>query len=337
MLISWNTTRRCNLFCRHCYRESGPGEDIQGELSTAEGIELIASIAEAGFRLLIFSGGEPLLREDILELIATARDRGLVPAMGTNGTLLTESVARELAAAGLRGIAISVDSLDSEYHDAFRGRAGAYDLTQAGIRNALAAGLRVQINLTLTEKNLEEFDKMVAYYESTGVHAIHPFFLVPTGRARSMPEEELKSGAYFGMIRKILERQATTTLELKPTCAPQFMPMAKEMGIAQRFTRGCLAGVSYCCILPKGEVHVCPYLPVEAGNVRRTAFADIWRESEVFAELRDFSRYEGRCGACEYVAICGGCRARAFSYTGNYMAEEPWCFRSGTWTTPTGS
>ena len=114
MLISWNTTRRCNLFCRHCYRESGPGEDIQGELSTAEGIELIASIAEAEFRLLIFSGGEPLLREDILELIAAARDRGLVPAMGTNGTLLTESVARELAAAGLRGIAISVDSLDRE-------------------------------------------------------------------------------------------------------------------------------------------------------------------------------------------------------------------------------
>ncbi len=337
MLISWNTTRRCNLFCRHCYRESGPGEDGRGELSTAEGIELISSIAEAGFRLLILSGGEPLLREDILELVAAARDCGLVPAMGTNGTLLTETVARELATAGLRGIAISVDSSDPEYHDAFRGRAGAYELTQAGIRNALAAGLRVQINLTLTEKNLDEFDRMVDFYESSGVHAVHPFFLVSTGRARSMPEEELHSGAYFGMIRKILERQATAALELKPTCAPQFMPMAKEMGIAQRFTRGCLAGVSYCCILPKGEVHVCPYLPVEAGNVRRTPFADIWRESEVFAELRDFSRYEGRCGACEYVAICGGCRARAFSYTGNYMAEEPWCFRSGTWTPSTES
>lgn len=337
MLISWNTTRRCNLFCRHCYRESGPDEDGRGELSTAEGFELISSIAEAGFRLLILSGGEPLLREDILVLVSAARDCGIVPAMGTNGTLLTETVSRDLAAAGLRGIAISVDSLDPEYHDAFRGRAGAYELTQAGIRNSLAAGLRVQINLTLTEKNLEEFDRMVDYYESSGVHAVHPFFLVSTGRGRSMQEDELRSGAYFGMIRRVLERQATTALELKPTCAPQFMPMAKEMGIAQRFSRGCLAGVSYCCILPDGAVHVCPYLPVEAGNVRRTPFADIWRNAEVFAKLRDFSSYEGRCGACEYVAICGGCRARAFSSTGNYMAEEPWCFRSGTWTPSTGS
>ena len=327
MLISWNTTSRCNLFCRHCYRESGPENDRSGELTTAEGRELIASIRRAGFRLLIFSGGEPLLREDIFDLVAAARDAGLLPAMGTNGTLLTGETAARLAESGLRGVAVSVDSLDREYHDTFRGTPGAFDRAQQGIRNAIAAGLRVQINLTLTDRNLDQFDRMVDYYETMGVHAVHPFFLVPTGRALSMAEEELTSGAYFSMIRTVLEKQGSASLEIKPTCAPQFMPMAKEMGIPQRFTRGCLAGTAYCCVLPDGDVHVCPYLPVRAGSVRERPFEDIWRDSEVFLKLRDRSAYGGSCGECGHWEICGGCRARAYHYTGNYLAEEPWCFR----------
>lgn len=327
MLISWNTTKRCNLLCKHCYRESGPDADIQGELTTEEGKTLIGQIKNAGFRLLILSGGEPLMREDIYEMVSTAKQVGLVPAMGTNGTLLSADVARELMDRGLKGIAISVDSMEKEYHDDFRGHAGAFDLTQTGIDNALAAGLRVQINLTLTEKNQGEFHKMVDCYEKRGVHAIHPFFLVPTGRALSMEDEGLREQAYFTMIREILEKQKTSSLELKPTCAPQFMPMAKEMGIAQRFTRGCLAGTAYCCILPQGEVHICPYLPVSAGNVRENPFEDIWKNSTVFQQLRDFTNYEGACGACEHQSICGGCRARAYYYHGNYMAEEPWCYR----------
>ena len=326
MLISWNTTTKCNLFCRHCYRESGPDADRSGELTEKEGRELIASIKRAGFRLLIFSGGEPLLREDIFDLVAAARDEGLLPAMGSNGTLITPEVAGRLADCGLRGIAISVDSMDREYHDAFRGVKGAFDRAGEGIRNALAAGLRVQINLTLTDRNLDQFGPMVDFYEGLGVHAVHPFFLVPTGRALSMAEEELKSGAYFSMIRAVLEKQGETGLELKPTCAPQFMPMAAEMGIPQRFTRGCLAGISYCCVLPGGDVHVCPYLPVKAGNVRETPFEAIWAESEPFLKLRDPSAYEGACGKCDHWSICGGCRARAFYYTGNYLEEEPWCF-----------
>ncbi|HPK07000.1 MAG TPA: radical SAM protein, partial [Aminivibrio sp.] len=305
MLISWNTTSRCNLFCRHCYRESGPENDRSGELTTAEGRELIASIRRAGFRLLIFSGGEPLLREDIFDLVAAARDTGLLPAMGTNGTLLTEETAARLAESGLRGVAVSVDSLDREYHDTFRGTPGAFDRAQQGIRNAIAAGLRVQINLTLTDRNLDQFDRMVDYYETMGVHAVHPFFLVPTGRALSMAEEELTSGAYFSMIRTVLEKQGSASLEIKPTCAPQFMPMAKEMGIPQRFTRGCLAGTAYCCVLPDGDVHVCPYLPVRAGSVRERPFEDIWRDSEVFLKLRDRSAYGGSCGECEHWEICG--------------------------------
>lgn len=327
MLISWNTTKRCNLACRHCYRESGPEVDTQNELNTEEGKTLIRQIKNAGFRLLILSGGEPLMREDIYELVSTARDEGLVPAMGTNGTLLSRDAAQELKDQGLKGIAISVDSLDSAYHDDFRGCCGAFDQTQAGIENALAVGLRVQINMTLTDHNQEAFEEMVTFYEKKGVHAIHPFFLVPTGRALTMEEEGLREQGYYRMIEKILQRQKTTALELKPTCAPQFMPMAKELGIAQRFTRGCLAGTAYCCILPQGEVHICPYLPVSAGNIREKGFEEIWANSPVFRQLRDFSQYQGACGACEHQSICGGCRARAYYYKGNYMAEEPWCYR----------
>ena len=143
MLISWNTTKRCNLFCRHCYREAGPQAQRTDELTSAEGVQLIKEIKKAGFHLLILSGGEPLLREDMVDLVAAAKENGLIPAMGTNGTLLTLELAKELAAAGLRGIAVSVDSLDSAYHDAFRGMQGAYEQAQCGIDNALAAGLRV--------------------------------------------------------------------------------------------------------------------------------------------------------------------------------------------------
>jgi putative heme d1 biosynthesis radical SAM protein NirJ2 len=327
MLISWNTTKKCNLFCRHCYRDSSSAADMSGELSTAEGLKLITEIRKAGFRLLIFSGGEPLLRQDILDLIAQARAEGLIPAMGTNGTLLSRETASELKKAGLQGIAISVDSLDRKYHDDFRGQEGAFDKTQSGIENALRAGLKVQINLTLTEKNQDELEKMISYYENKGVQALHPFFLVPTGRALSLAEEVLKKEAYFLMIKKILEKQKYTSLELKPTCAPQFLPLAREMGLQLRFTRGCLAGLAYCCILPRGEVHICPYLPIEVGNVRETTFTDIWLNSPVLHKLRDFRNYGGACGRCKDIAICGGCRARAYYYQGDYLAEEPWCYK----------
>lgn len=326
-LISWNTTKRCNLFCKHCYRESSINEDISNELSTSEGIKLIEDIAQSGFKLLILSGGEPLLREDIFELVKKAKEEGMIPAMGTNGTLLTQEVTSELKKSGLSGIAISVDSMNQKKHDEFRGLEGAYEKTQIGIQNALQAGLRVQINLTLTKDNHDEFEDMVDYYEKLGVTSLHPFFLVPTGRALDMEEEGLKQEAYFSMIKKILNKQGKTSIELKPTCAPQFMAMAKDMGISQRFTRGCLAGISYCCILPRGEVHICPYLPIEVGNVKKDSFSKIWETSDVFLNLRDFKKYTGSCGKCEHINICGGCRARAHYYNGDYMSQEPWCYK----------
>lgn len=128
------------------------------------------------------------------------------------------------------------------------------------------------------------------------------------------------------MIRTVMEKQGNVDLELKPTCAPQFVPIAKDMGISTRFTRGCIAGISYCCILPNGDVHICPYLPVKVGNVRENPFNKIWVQSKIFGKLRNFGEYEGRCGECSSIDICGGCRARAYYYNdGNFMSEDPWC------------
>jgi putative heme d1 biosynthesis radical SAM protein NirJ2 len=328
MLISWNTTKKCNLYCRHCYRDSGPEAVSPDELNTVQGKTLLEQMKQAGFKMVILSGGEPLLRQDIFELAAYAVSIGLRPVLGSNGILIGEAMAQKIIAAGINGIAISLDSASAAYHDQFRGLNGAWEQTIQGIKNSLAAGLRVQINTTLTENNFDQFHDIVDLVTEIGVQALHPFFLVPTGRGINLEEESLKQEKYFQMIDTILRTQKETAIELKPTCAPQFLPMAKEMGLQMRFTRGCLAGVGYCCILPDGDVHICPYLPVKVGNVKETPFDRIWAQSEIFQKLRDYQQYEGRCGQCPNIAICGGCRARAYYYNQeNYMAEEPWCYR----------
>lgn len=327
MLISWNTTKKCNLFCEHCYRESSPDAEVMDELDTDEGKKLLDEMKAAGFKLVILSGGEPLYRSDIFDLASHASSIGLRPVLGSNGTLITEEVAYKLAASGVLGIAISLDSRESAYHDKFRNYAGAWDLAVKGIENSIKAGIRTQINYTVTENNFNQFEGLVDFVASLGANALHPFFLVPTGRGKNIEEDSLKKGNYFKMIQRILEKQKNVTIELKPTCAPQFMPMAKDLGVPMRFSRGCLAGVGYCCIIPNGDVNICPYLPIKVGNVREKPFNQIWAESEIFKKLRNYEEYEGRCGSCNNVSICGGCRARAYYYNNeNYMAEEPWCY-----------
>jgi radical SAM protein with 4Fe4S-binding SPASM domain len=269
-----------------------------------------------------------LIREDLCELIEYASSIGLRPALGSNGTLLTAAKAAELKKAGLGGIAISIDSATPEYHNRFRNAPEGWQQALEGIRYAREAGLRVQINMTLTEGNMDDFVQVAQLAEELHVSSLHPFFLVPTGRAVHIEEDGLKRERYYSVLRSVLSKQKSTSLEIKPTCAPQFMPLAKSMGLEMRYTRGCLAGVSYCSVLPNGEVHICPYLPVKVGNVREQPFDEIWRDNPVFRDLRDFKKYEGECGSCPDVGICGGCRARSYYYSGgNFMAEEPWCYK----------
>ena len=327
MIVSWNTTNACNMYCDHCYRDAGC--KAEEELSTAEAKTLLEQIARAGFKIMIFSGGEPLMRPDIVELVAYAASLGLRPVFGTNGTLITLEMAQKLKAAGAMGMGISLDSMDREKHNKFRKFPGAWEGAVQGMRNCRAAGLPFQIHTTVMEWNNHELEALTDFAVAEGAVAHHFFFLVPTGRAKTIEAESLRAEAYEDTLTRIMKKQQEGEIELKPTCAPQFLRIAAQMGMKTRFRRGCLAGTAYCIISPRGKVQPCAYLNMELGDVRQTPFDEIWKNSEVLNKLRTLE-YSGGCGSCEYKRACGGCRARAAYYhEGDYMAEEPWCLYHG--------
>ncbi|MBM7855571.1 putative heme d1 biosynthesis radical SAM protein NirJ2 [Desulfohalotomaculum tongense] len=326
MLVSWNTTNACNMYCEHCYRDAGA--KVEEELNTEEGKALIDEIVKAGFKILIFSGGEPLMRDDIFELVEYARFKGLRPVLGTNGTLITPQVARLLKKAGAMGVGISLDSVDAAKHNRFRNAENAWQDALQGMRSCREAGLPFQIHTTVVDWNYDEVEELTDLAVKEGAVAHHIFFLVPTGRAVNIEQESLRAEQYEKLLHRIMKKQQQVGIELKPTCAPQFMRIAKQMGINMRFSKGCLAGTSYCIISPKGDVQPCAYLNIPVGNVRETPFSEIWRDNEVFNRLRN-EPLQGGCGTCRYNNICGGCRARAYYYHGDFMAEEPWCLYHG--------
>ena len=324
MIISWNTTRQCNQYCVHCYRAACEEPDPD-ELSTEEGRTLLSGIAEAGFRISILSGGEPLMRPDIYDLVRHGCSVGLRVVLGTNGVLITPEVARDLKAAGVGRVGISLDHIDPAVHDRWRQMEGAWEASVHGMRNCNYAGLPFQIHTTVTERNNDVITRMTDLAVELGAAGHHIFFLVPTGRGKDIETESLRARDYERLLAEILKKQTEVEIELKPTCAPHFMRIARKKGIPMRFTKGCLAGTSYCVIIPNGDVQPCPYLPIRVGNVRDKPFPEIWREAALFKELRA-GRLGGRCGECDCADICGGCRARAYYYQdGDYMGEEPWC------------
>lgn len=327
MIVSWNTTNACNMFCDHCYRDAGCKADE--ELSTAEAKTLLEQIAKAHFKIMIFSGGEPLMRPDIVELAAYAAQLGMIPVFGTNGTLITPELAKELKSVGVRGMGISLDSMDPKKHNEFRRFDGAWEGAVQGMRNCRAAGLPFQIHTTVMDWNEHELEALTDFAVEEGAKAHHIFFLVPTGRAKTIEAESLRAEQYESVLTRIMKKQQQVDIELKPTCAPQFMRIADQMGMKLRFNRGCLAGTAYCIISPKGKVQPCAYLKMEIGDVRETPFDIIWKESPVMQKLRTLD-YSGGCGSCGYKKACGGCRARAAIYhEGDYMSEEPWCLYHG--------
>ncbi|WP_366921947.1 putative heme d1 biosynthesis radical SAM protein NirJ2 [Metallumcola ferriviriculae] len=327
MIISWNTTNQCNMYCDHCYRDAGARSDE--ELSTEQGKQLLDEIIKAGFKIMIFSGGEPFMRDDIFELVEHGIKGGLRVVFGTNGTLITKEVAQKLKDLGVMGVGISLDSLDKAKHDKLRKYKGAWDEAVRGMKNSREVGLPFQIHTTVMDWNDHEVTDMTDFAVDMGAVAHHIFFLVPTGRAVSIEEESLRAEQYEELLERILKKQQEVDIELKPTCAPQFMRIAKQMGMNMRFGRGCLAGTSYCIIGPRGDVQPCAYMDIHIGNVKEEKFSELWADSPTFKELRTME-YKGGCGVCGYKKICGGCRARAAFYNdGDYMAEEPWCLYHG--------
>jgi heme b synthase len=257
--------------------------------------------------------------------------------MALNGTLVTEKIARQLVDSGIQRISVSIDGSNAETHDRFRQVNGAFEGTLRGIERIKNAGLEFQINTTITKTNLDQIPAIQDLAVELGAVAHHIFLLVPTGRGKYIVDQAIDAAEYERTLNWFYDQRAATPLQLKATCAPHYYRIlrqrAKEEGISVKFethgldavTRGCLGGIGFCFISHQGIVQPCGYLDLNCGDVRKTSFADIWNQSDIFLELRDYDKLKGKCGPCEYKRVCGGCRARAYEATGDFMREEPLC------------
>ncbi len=340
-VISWNLTYRCNLACEHCYLDAGAKPAVtseafldRSELETAECYRVIDQIAEfAPEALTILTGGEPLLRRDILEIVRYAHEKGLWVVVGTNGVKITENLARILAAAGVRGLALSLDALDEERHDGFRGVRGAWRNTVAGAKILHLAQLPFIVQTTVGRHNRGELEALAEFaWRELSAHVWNLYFLVQTGRGQFV--SDISPAEYDEVLADLSRVQAAYSgrMVVNAKCAPHYVKRLLEEDPGSPFLKGyaggaggCPAGTHYMGIRPNGDVTPCPYLPEFGGNLRRESLERVWRESEPFVRIRRRDSLGGRCGACELNALCGGCRARAYGATGDYMAEDPLC------------
>ena len=336
-ILAWELTRRCNLNCIHC-RATASQSSPEGELSLSEYKALLDNVASFSKPIIILTGGEPLLRPDLYEIAASGTSLGLTMAVSTNGTLITGEVAKKLYAAGARRCSISLDGSNAKVHDDFRRQPGAFAASIRGIKILQANGIGVQVNTSLTRRNRFDLDNIFKLVKSLGVAAWHLFMLVPTGRGGELADRELiPTEGYEEILNYMYEKNRDEDFEIKPTCAPQYYRILRQRAQAEGIevtpekfginarTRGCLAGMGFGFVSYQGDVFPCGYYPIKAGNVREQSFRDIWENSPLFLKLRNFKLYQGSCGHCRFIGVCGGCRARALAVTGNDLAQEPYC------------
>ena len=331
-LVALNLTKRCNLSCEHCYLDAEILKNgSTDELSTDELKKAIDEIALVGPEcMIVLTGGEPLLRSDIEELASHASKLGLMVVVGSNGLTLTRKRVKSLQAAGVAGIGLSIDSLDPEVHDNFRGRRGAWLKTMTAIDNCKAEGLAFQIHFSVTDHTAHEIDDMIDFAKSCGALVLNVFFLVCTGRGEKYTDISVEN--YDKVLKRVVEAaHDEKQLMVRAKCAPHFKRLALELDPEWPITMahgyeagGCIAGTRYARITPEGDVTPCPFMENSGGSIREQSFADIWNDADVFNELRNL-KLEGRCGVCEFQKLCGGCRARPLARFDNVMGEDFLC------------
>ncbi len=321
-LISWNLTKKCNLRCPHCYMEAG--RPATRELTTDECLALIDEMQALGTEMLILTGGEPLLRKDIFDIARYASRRGLWVVMGTNGVLVTDKVAQKMVECGVKGVGISIDSVDPAKHNSFRGGPNAWQYSVRALEICRAHGLEVLVQTTVMAMNYDEIPELIAFAREKGAWSFNLYFLVQTGRGQQM--NDLSAEQTEAMLTRLVDTQdAYRPMLVRSKCAPQFKQIAYAKGRGGLESGGCMAGTQYCRITPEGDVTPCPYMTVVAGNVLEQSFTEIWQTAPVLQELRDVEQLKGRCGQCEFKELCGGCRCRAYAATGDYLQEDPAC------------
>jgi len=328
-VVAWNLTRRCNLACAHCYIAAGSWHSDAGELTTDE-VRGIADqiLALNAAPMFILSGGEPLLRTDLEEIAEHMAARGATVVVGTNGTRLTDERIASLRAAGVTGVAISIDSLDARYHDRFRHGDGALADTLAAVDRLKTRRLDFIVQTTVTRGNRHELPRIASWAAERGAVAFNVYFLVETGRGAGM--HGMTPSENDEVLRDLLdlEREYRGRMMVRSKCQPQIMrhvlATRDDSSPMRNYATRCPCGVQYCRITPEGKVTPCPYLPIAAGDLRVDSFDTIWRTSPVFAELRS-GTVGGKCGRCEYRGVCGGCRARAWAQSGELLGADEAC------------
>jgi len=338
----WEVTQACDLACVHCRASAQPDRHPM-ELSTAEGKRLINQIAALKVPVFVLTGGDPIKRPDLFELIGHAHSAGVRVSLTPSATpLLTREIVVRLKEAGLARLAVSTDGASAETHDAFRGMSGSFARTLDAVRWANEIGLPVQINTTFSRRNIDEIDAIVALIESLNITLWSVFFLVPTGRGKL--DDLLNADEFEHVFAKIYGLSKTASFDIKTTEAQHYRRFMLQQRVAERKAgvethaihdkaaddlgrapRGLNDGKGFVFISHTGEVFPSGFLPLSGGNIRLQELAVIYRESTLFQDLRETSKLEGKCGACEFKEICGGSRARAYALTGNPNAEEPCC------------
>jgi radical SAM protein with 4Fe4S-binding SPASM domain len=327
-LIAFEVTRRCRFNCKHCRANAGVSGD-EKELTTEQCKRILASIADFSKPVIILTGGEPMERSDIYELIRYGRDLGLRMVMATCGYPINDESIAGLKEAGLLALSISLDGATARSHDAFRQTDAAFDSAVKAAEAAGRAGMRFQINTTITKSNVTEVPLIAELAEKLGAYCFDAFILVPTGRGKGIAEEMLEPVEYEKLLNELLNMKLESDIDMRVTCGPEFSRICKQKKVKKikGSVSGCMGGRGFGFISCRGDVQTCGFLDVSAGNLIENGFEfdRIWLESEFLKEIRDLSAYKGNCGICKYVGLCGGCRARAYAMSGDYLDADPIC------------
>jgi radical SAM protein with 4Fe4S-binding SPASM domain len=341
LIVSYAVTRGCNLRCLHCHVSAK--DAMQDELNLQEAMRAVDEMAELGTEALIISGGEPLTRKDfVLNLAEYCNDVGIIPAMLSNGLLITPKVALELKDAGIKAIGIPIDSVNPESHDKLRNHPGTFKKAVAAIQTCLDLDLEVVVTTMALKDTFNEMPKRIEFLANLGVDQVAVYDLIPVGRGKDMMEQAMSQQQRVSLMRYLQGLQEDTEMVFTMSGGQPLYPeialkihehndtkpkdlLLKEFWVHNAV--GCHAGTLYFSLRPNGEVYPCTFLPITVGNIREQSLADIWFNSKILNQLRDRNLLKGECGGCEYKATCGGCRGRAYACTGDFLETDPVCLR----------
>jgi radical SAM protein with 4Fe4S-binding SPASM domain len=348
LMIVWNLTWRCNLRCKHCYQDAGPlrGDKSSNELTLPQKLDAIRQIADSLVPTLSFSGGEPLMDPDFWQIAEEARNQGIYLSLNTNGTLLTDEAAAKLVDLGFAYVGISLDSPTSEFHDEFRGVRGAWQRTIQGIKRLAHSPVSTVLSFTVTRYNYQTLPQVFTLAQDLGVDKVMVYNFIPTGRGHYSAQLDLTPEQREEVLKMMYDYSASggsvcsTAPQLGRVCYefghPEYIPLAhtgpgraQQLAVLAQIIGGCGVGRAYLALQPDGRITPCVYMPdIEIGHITRDTIADVWARSELLKSLASHQGLKGHCGICEYAAVCGGCRARAYAYFGDLKAPDPGCIKN---------